>query len=62
MKNRNSVWTKLLSVLLVMVMVLGIAPAYMFPEAEASEITEAGAIKIDFIDFAKTIKEEHTDI
>ena len=61
MRNR-SLWSKLLSALLVMVMVLGMVPAGMVSVAEASEITEAGAIKIDFIDFARTLKEDRPDI
>ena len=57
---KHNVWTKLLSLVLVMVMVLGVVPA-ITPTAEASEITEAGAIKIDFIDFAAKVKEELPD-
>ena len=59
---KHNAWTKLLSLVLVMVMVLGVVPA-ITPTAEAAtEITETGAIKIDFIDFVKTLKEDRSDI
>ena len=63
MKNTNSIRTKVLSVLLVLVMVLGVVPAGMIatdavPMAAAAGATQAESVKIDFIDFAKRASQQ----